>query len=99
MKLRSFQHTIAHQKGSFWLHCPFCQSSFLAHLFPKKICGHRGIRPNGAKSSILALDDLILLVQEMPAAQISALYGISAKEIDHACRAFGIEVKSKDEQP
>ena len=98
MKLSCFQHTLYSQNVSFRLHCPFCQSSFVAHLFPKKVCGHRGVRPNGLASSILDPDDLILLFQEMPAAQISALYGISAKEIDHARRAFGIEVKSKGGQ-
>ena len=98
MKLSSFQHTFYSQKVSFRLHCPFCQSAIVAHFFPKKVCGHRGVRPNGLASFILDPDDLILLFQEIPAAQISVLYGTSAKEIDHACRAVGIEVKSKDEQ-
>ena len=94
MKQKSFHPNLIEKKRTFWLRCPFCQSSFVAHLFPKKVSGRKGTLANRATFPTLDPDDLILLSQEIPPAQIAEIYGVSTREVVDTCRAFGIEVKS-----
>jgi hypothetical protein len=94
MKQNSAHPNLIDKKRTFWLRCPFCQSSFVVHLFPKKVSGHKGMLANGATLPILDPEDLILLAQEIPPAQIAEIYGVSTREVVDTCRAFGIDVKS-----
>lgn len=86
-----------YRKDSFWLNCPFCQTSFTVDLFRLRSSGHLRRHAKDAPGSTLDPDDLFALLEEMPAAQIAALYGVSKKEVEQACRAFGLEPRTEDE--
>ena len=98
MKQKNILPNLNDKSGSFWLRCPFCQLSFVAHLIRQKAHGFKRTPANGAIIPNLDPDDLNLLAQNMSPAQIAEIYGVPARKVVDACRAFGIKQNNQDEQ-